>query len=81
MDIRQLRYFSEIVEAKSFTKAADRVRIAQPALGLQIKKLEDELASPCCVAIRGASSRPRRVSCSSSMRTPSSSKSNRRNAR
>jgi LysR family nitrogen assimilation transcriptional regulator len=43
MDIRQLRYFSEIVEAKSFTKAADRVRIAQPALGLQIKKLEDEL--------------------------------------
>lgn len=43
MDIRQLRYFSEIVEAKSFTRAANRVRIAQPALGLQIRKLEDEL--------------------------------------
>lgn len=43
MDVRQLRYFSEIVDAKSFTKAADRVRVAQPALGLQIKKLEDEL--------------------------------------
>ena len=44
MDVRQLRYFSEIVEAKSFTRAANRVRIAQPALGLQIRKLEDELA-------------------------------------
>ena len=43
MDVRQLRYFSEIVSAKSFTRAADRVRIAQPALGLQIRKLEDEL--------------------------------------
>lgn len=43
MDVRQLRYFSEIVEAKSFTRAANRVRIAQPALGLQIRKLEDEL--------------------------------------
>ena len=45
MDIRQLRYFSEIVEAKSFTRAANRVRIAQPALGLQIRKLEDELGA------------------------------------
>ena len=43
MDVRQLRYFVEIVDAKSFTKAADKVRVAQPALGLQIKKLEDEL--------------------------------------
>jgi LysR family transcriptional regulator, nitrogen assimilation regulatory protein len=43
MDVRQLRYFSEIVAAKSFTRAADRVRVAQPALGLQIRKLEDEL--------------------------------------
>ena len=43
MDIRQLRYFIEIVEAKSFTRAANQVRIAQPALGLQIRKLEEEL--------------------------------------
>lgn len=43
MDVRQLRYFTEIVDARSFTKAADRVRVAQPALGLQIKKLEEEL--------------------------------------
>ncbi|MEE2662099.1 MAG: LysR substrate-binding domain-containing protein [Pseudomonadota bacterium] len=46
MDVRQLRYFVEIVEAKSFTRAADRVRVAQPALGLQIRKLEDELGVP-----------------------------------
>ena len=45
MDIRQLRYFSAIAEAGSFTKAAERVRIAQPALGLQIKKLEEELGT------------------------------------
>ncbi|MEC8463890.1 MAG: LysR substrate-binding domain-containing protein [Pseudomonadota bacterium] len=43
MDIRQLRYFSEVVNAKSFTKAATRVHIAQPALGLQVRKLEEEL--------------------------------------
>lgn len=43
MDVRQLRYFVEVVEAKSFTKAAQRVHIAQPALGLQVRKLEDEL--------------------------------------
>ncbi len=46
MDVRQLRYFSEIVEAKSFTRAAERVRVAQPALGLQIRKLEEELGVP-----------------------------------
>jgi LysR family nitrogen assimilation transcriptional regulator len=49
MDIRQLRYFVEVVEARSFTRAADRVRVAQPALGFQVKKLEDELGMPLLV--------------------------------
>ncbi len=49
MDVRQLRYFMEVVEAKSFTKAAERVRVAQPALGFQVRKLEDELGSPLLV--------------------------------
>jgi LysR family nitrogen assimilation transcriptional regulator len=43
MDLRQLRYFVRIVELKSFTKAAEQLGIAQPSLGLQIRKLEDEL--------------------------------------
>ena len=43
MEIRQLRYFVEVVEAGSFTRAAERVRVAQPALGFQVRKLEDEL--------------------------------------
>lgn len=43
MDIKQLRYFVAIVEEGSFSKAAKRVRIAQPALSLQVRKMEDAL--------------------------------------
>ena len=43
VDIRQLKYFVAIIDQKSFTKAANILRIAQPALGLQIRKLEEEL--------------------------------------
>jgi LysR family transcriptional regulator, nitrogen assimilation regulatory protein len=43
MDIRQLRYFLGILEAKSVTKAAEVLHVAQPALGLQIRNLEREL--------------------------------------
>ncbi len=43
MDVRQLRYFVRIVELGSFSRAAEVLRVAQPALGMQIRKLEDEL--------------------------------------
>ncbi len=43
MTIRQLRYFLRIVELRSFSKAAAYLHVAQPALGLQIRKLEEEL--------------------------------------
>jgi DNA-binding transcriptional LysR family regulator len=43
MDLRQLRAFMEIVRLNSFTKAAERLRIAQPAVSMAIRKLEDEL--------------------------------------
>lgn len=43
MDIRQLRYFLGVLEAKSLTKAAGSLHVAQPALGLQIRNLEHEL--------------------------------------
>jgi LysR family transcriptional regulator, nitrogen assimilation regulatory protein len=42
MDLRQLRTFLQVAELGSLSKAADRSRIAQPALGRQIKMLEDE---------------------------------------
>ncbi|HEY0941458.1 MAG TPA: LysR substrate-binding domain-containing protein [Steroidobacter sp.] len=43
MDVRQLRYFVRIVEAGSFTKAAEQLHIAQPALSFAMRKLEEEL--------------------------------------
>lgn len=43
MDIKQIRYFLGVLEAKSFTKAADLLHVAQPAIGMQVRKLEEEL--------------------------------------
>jgi LysR family nitrogen assimilation transcriptional regulator len=43
MDVRQLKYFTTIVEKGSFTKASELLGIAQPSLGFQVRKLEDEL--------------------------------------
>jgi LysR family nitrogen assimilation transcriptional regulator len=43
VDIRKLTYFVAVSEQKSFTKAAEILRIAQPALGVQIRQLEQRL--------------------------------------
>lgn len=43
MDIKPLRYFQAIAEASSFTKAAEQLHVAQPAISMAIKKLEAEL--------------------------------------
>ena len=43
MDLRQLKYFVRVCELKSLTRAAEQLYIAQPALGFQIRKLEEEL--------------------------------------
>jgi LysR family transcriptional regulator, nitrogen assimilation regulatory protein len=43
MDFRSLRYFVHVAEARSFSKAAVQLRVAQPALSRAIRKLEDEL--------------------------------------
>jgi LysR family nitrogen assimilation transcriptional regulator len=43
MDTRRLRYFLEVAHTGSFTGAAARLRIAQPALSKQVGLLEQEL--------------------------------------
>lgn len=43
MNIRYLRYFTTLIEEQSFTKAAEKLCIAQPPLSRQIKNLEDDL--------------------------------------
>lgn len=43
MDIRQLRTFVHVAELGSFSKASERLHIAQPALSRQIRLLEGEL--------------------------------------
>jgi len=43
MDLRQLRYFVAIVEVGSFSKAAHRLRVAQPALSQHVRNMELDL--------------------------------------
>lgn len=43
MDLRQLRTFLKVAQLGSLTHAADHLRIAQPAVGRQIRLLEEDL--------------------------------------
>ncbi len=43
MDTRQLQAFCEVVERRSFSQAAERLGVTQPAVSLQVRSLEKRL--------------------------------------
>lgn len=49
MDFRQLKYFVQIADNNSFSRAAEVLRIAQPSLSQQMKNLEQELGAELLV--------------------------------
>lgn len=59
MDMRQLRYFVQIVESGSLSQASRQLYIAQPSLSQQMARLEDEVGKPLLVrSVRGVKPTP-----------------------
>jgi DNA-binding transcriptional LysR family regulator len=46
MNLRQINYLMAVVEEGSFTRAAQRLSVAQPSLSQQVRALERELGGP-----------------------------------
>ncbi len=49
MNLRQLKYFLAVAQAGNMTRAAEQLHVAQPALGMQIRLLEEDLGVPLLV--------------------------------
>src|SRR4051795_4995354 len=49
MDVRALRYFVEVVNQQSFTRAGETVHVTQPTISKMVKQLEDEVGAPLIV--------------------------------
>ncbi|HRX34851.1 MAG TPA: LysR substrate-binding domain-containing protein [Aestuariivirga sp.] len=49
MEMRQLRYFVQIVECGSLSKASVQLHVAQPALSQQLARLEEEIGRPLMI--------------------------------
>ena len=43
LELRQLRYFKVVADARSFARGAEHLRVAQPALSRSVAKLEEEI--------------------------------------
>jgi len=49
LELKEIRYFAQVARAGSFNRAAEQLRIAQPALSRKVRKLEEELGTELLV--------------------------------
>jgi len=52
MEMRELRYFVEVVRRGGFTRASDALHVTQPAISNMVKALEEEIGFPLLVRER-----------------------------